>query len=119
METFFAVLHDNSLAGDSSFYAENFLRYEESDTKESLVRKLARETVGVIGDQEDDDYVKNEFNEIMKEAKGAWIIDDKTRQVIDAMYKDNQPTNDTAVYIMNRAAKNICEEMAIRNLRFD
>ena len=116
---FFAVLHDNTLTGDNLFYANEFVPYKASDTKENLVGRLVKVKIGIASDASDvDPEVVYIHNDLMNSVEGAWIISEETRQVINVMYKDNWPTGDSAVYMMNKAAKNICELLAIKNLHF-
>jgi hypothetical protein len=125
----FALIHDGTLDGDSTFYAgaekieyklgqniheiiKNFLNAEVAKRCKDLE---AEEPVGPL-DPVETRLIVDEVTDQYKDAKGAWIVDEETILAIEALWDAADPSNDSASYAANRAAKGMAHRLAFKRL---
>jgi hypothetical protein len=107
MSKLYAVPHDGTMNGDSSYYT-TFIPMPKPGDGRSLRQVIID---GLVKDT--DEELRTEYESSLD---GAWIVDENVKKAVDAMYGDLDFCNDSMSYTLNRAAKNICKNMAERNV---
>lgn len=111
-----AVLHDNTIEGDSEFYAPSLmsaLRVKPDAALNEIIHlEIERETSG--DDYDDDD--RKEYSELMYNAKGAWLISEDTLRLIDEIWNELPIGSDGATYRTNAICKIIARHFALINV---
>jgi hypothetical protein len=88
--------------GDSDFYPDASLEYFQDEEFISVFNRYIKSL-----DPED----KDEFEKPV----GFWIIDEKTKKMINIVWKSNLG-NDNSTYACNHTVKEICKQMSIKTI---
>jgi hypothetical protein len=98
---------DNKFQGDSEFYPDSGVRFEDGDSFSTLVERYLSLN-----------YVEEERNdtELMESIKigGFWVVSDEVYQQVGLMWPDDGCGSDSETYSLNRASKRLIDRMAMQ-----
>lgn len=117
----FAIFHDGTFDGDSAFYCPDDRIPYHGETMKELRKQFHEKKL-----KEDWPELAKAVGESRKTAEeevretwpieGAWIVDQKTINVAQAIWDEVDPHGDSTSYACNRAAKAVVNHLAIKRL---
>ena len=98
--------------GDSAFYCpEPYFNYKEGMTLEDVRKEWVEMTAQGCGKSE-----REGIELTSKDIVGAWVVDQKTINASGAVW-NSDPGNDSAVYHCNSAAKEVVDEICVKEIK--
>lgn len=117
----FAIFHDGTFDGDNAFFCpDNRIPYH-GETMKALRYKfhemMLKEDWPELAKADDESRAVAE-QQVRDEwpIEGAWIVDQKTINVAQAIWDAIEPGGDHTTYACNRAAKAVVSQLAIKRL---
>lgn len=102
----YLIPHDGTITGDSNFWAEAAHKINEIPESIEEVKKIWRNVLIEKGD-----FEQEEIESIVIAIRGAWIINDNTKNILDTICADT--SGDSSAYTCNRICKGIAANQAI------
>ena len=125
MKKLYAIVHDGSFDGDNTFCCpSDRVEFTEGQTLQEVqqayhIKRLAEEVedpkkISPEKLREISDCLKEDYTD---EIKGAWIITAEGLKIIEGMHDvAGGIGNDSACYMLNRAAKGVASMLATKTL---
>lgn len=122
----YLILHDGTLEGDCSPDPVDFTKLPKGKAKLSLKEAIAlyfRNPKNAVADQDgkkillstlSDEEVSDYGYPKRTEIKGGWIINEKTKKLMEKICLSTNTGGDSAVYQLQRILKVVANELAIK-----
>lgn len=111
MTNYFAIVHDGTLMGDCIGDPCDFIELTTFDATNCSLDKLKQKWL-VQSRESDYEYGEEDIEEL----KGAWIVNEHTKNLVQKVAQRTNTGGDSSVYTLQGTLKVIIDELAVRKL---